>query len=114
LTIIASDMEPGLAKRLSLGDVDPVSLRPMTDINPGYVPRAVRTVTFDHGRSRPKATGLVNSGSDGILNFFGAFVELSPRVWRTGGRLSHHYPSPSGEVSKLAVPQANVLFATYQ
>lgn len=36
-----SDLEADLAARIARGDACPISLRPMVDINPGYVPRPI-------------------------------------------------------------------------
>ena len=38
------DIEPSLAKRVAEGDACPISLLPMEDINPGYVPRALKPI----------------------------------------------------------------------
>ncbi|KAJ7461719.1 exodeoxyribonuclease 1 [Mycena galericulata] len=68
-TYVGADLEPALAKMLGEGDLDPVTLLPMADINPRYVPRVLKPLPFiANGASRPgKDKG---KGKATILNFF--------------------------------------------
>ncbi|KAK2461209.1 hypothetical protein APHAL10511_006736 [Amanita phalloides] len=64
-----------LAKKLAIGDIDPVNLLPMNDINPSYVPNAAaRTTRLQlHNTKRKIRSADVIAPKDGcILNFFGA------------------------------------------
>jgi exonuclease-1 len=69
-------MNPSDAKKVALGNADPVTLLPMEDINPTYVPRVplnsniLNYVRQDNGKGKAKAAG--KSASEGILHFFGA------------------------------------------
>lgn len=67
-------MEPVIAKRVSAGDADPVTLLAMEDINPGYVPRVPLKTTFLDVSAKGKGKALPSgkTASEGILNFFGA------------------------------------------
>lgn len=76
---MSSDMEPDVAKRVAMGDADPVTLLPMEDINPTYIPRAplvskVLNSGLDKGKGKAKTPG--KSASEGILHFFGMFRSL--------------------------------------
>jgi hypothetical protein len=77
LTTPASDLEPSLAKKIALGDADPVTLLPMRDINPNFVPRALKRVPpvsseliqTVKGKSKDKEKDT--HAKNGILSFFG-------------------------------------------
>lgn len=58
---------------LGEGDLDPVTLLPMIDINPRYVPRVLKALPFvANGANRPgKDKGKAKAG---ILSFFGQSV----------------------------------------
>ncbi|KAF6764089.1 exodeoxyribonuclease 1 [Ephemerocybe angulata] len=77
-----SDLEPSLAKQLACGDVDPVHLLPMVDINPGFKPQGFRAPgaradVKGKGKEvdlpKPKAKG-------GLHNFFGPNPTIPPRT----------------------------------
>jgi exonuclease-1 len=56
---------------LAEGDLDPVTLLPMTDINPRYVPRVLKPLPFViNGANRP-AKDKGKDKATGILSFFG-------------------------------------------
>lgn len=62
-------MEPCDAKKVALGDADPVTLLPMEDINSTFIPRVLLRSNIlndsrEQNRGKAKATG--------ILHFFGA------------------------------------------
>ncbi|KAJ3969077.1 exodeoxyribonuclease 1 [Lentinula raphanica] len=81
---IGGDLERTLAKRLALGDIDPVTLEPMVDINPGYNPSSRVLRNLDNGVSPSrKSQGKSKSGSksrnESILNFFGPNPIIPPR-----------------------------------
>lgn len=72
------DLEPSLAKPLAIGEIDPVTLLDIVDINPSFVPHALRALPLqfnDISRSRPetaKAKGKAKADcSNGtLLSFF--------------------------------------------
>lgn len=65
-----SDLEPAIAKMLAEGDLDPVTLLPMVDINPRYVPRVLKPLPFVvNGVTRPDKGKGKKAGN--IMNFFG-------------------------------------------
>ncbi|THH19536.1 hypothetical protein EW146_g1654, partial [Bondarzewia mesenterica] len=71
---VGEDLEPSLAKGIAQGDVDPITLSPMEDINPSYIPRTVKPLplmTTDLNRSA-KAKGKMpeKARSENLLNFF--------------------------------------------
>lgn len=59
---------------LGEGDLDPVTLLPMTDINPRYVPRVLKPLPFVANGVQGAAKG--KGKAPNILNFFG--LSLSP------------------------------------
>ena len=70
-------MDPILAKKIAVGDADPVTHLPMEDINPGFLPRVLKPlppVANDASQSmknKSKAKGRESLPTGGILNFFG-------------------------------------------
>ncbi|KAJ7196579.1 exodeoxyribonuclease 1 [Mycena pura] len=67
---VGGDLEPEVAKKLAEGDVDPVTLLPMTDICPRYVPRVLKAIPLVNGiggSTRGKGKGKAVS----LLSFFG-------------------------------------------
>ncbi|KAJ3868928.1 exodeoxyribonuclease 1 [Lentinula novae-zelandiae] len=79
---IGGDLDATLAKKLATGDVDPITLEPMIDINPGFRPsRLIRD--FDKGPGAPRLTKDKEKNkprSGGILNFFGPNPTIPPRL----------------------------------
>ncbi|OJA20216.1 hypothetical protein AZE42_02134, partial [Rhizopogon vesiculosus] len=75
-SFIGGDIEPALARKLAKGDVDPVTLLPMIDINPSFVPRMVKPLPFQANVvNRPssvkgKGKAKAEPESGGLLNFF--------------------------------------------
>lgn len=72
-----SDLEPHLAKKLAHGDLDPITLLPISDINPSFVPRVSKSLPlhFDNLVNRPKTESgkgkaKADPGTAGILDFF--------------------------------------------
>ncbi|KAJ3993391.1 PIN domain-like protein [Lentinula boryana] len=69
------DLEGTLAKKLAAGDVDPITLEAMVDINPEYSPcsRILRdldnSISAAHVSKRKSNSGSKSNGT--ILNFFG-------------------------------------------
>ena len=92
---IRSDLEPELAMKLALGDVDPISLLPMEDINPGYVPRALKVPPLNLGCTDKGKTK--KSASEGLLDFF------SMSTVATKGWSAHHVAVVLGRVPKPKV-----------
>jgi len=71
-----SDIDPGLAKQIALGDVCPVSRCAMTDINPSYKPRVLKPIpaAVVSPNKSAKSQGKMRQNlpsTGGILNFFG-------------------------------------------
>ncbi|KAF8965047.1 hypothetical protein BDZ97DRAFT_811241 [Flammula alnicola] len=92
--MLSSDMDPVLAMDIALGDADPISHLPMKDINPGFVPRALKplpTVSNSpvkslkgKGKMRESLppggkTREQNPPTGGILSFFGPNPIIPPR-----------------------------------
>ena len=74
------DIDPALAKKVAIGDVDPVTLLPMEDINPTYTPRIPlkNAVLGSSHQVKGKGKGTPGqSASEGILQFFGRY----PSKW---------------------------------
>ena len=75
LGVFRRDMDPSDAKKVALGDADPVTLLPMEDINSTFNPRVPLNTNVlnysrqDNGKAKGKAAG--KSTSEGILHFFG-------------------------------------------
>ncbi|KAG2748878.1 PIN domain-like protein [Suillus brevipes Sb2] len=73
---IGGHIEPALARKLAQGDVDPVTLLPMIDINPSFVPRTVKPLPFQvNNVNRPtsvkgKGKAKAEPESGGLLEFF--------------------------------------------
>lgn len=72
----ASNFEPSLAKKLADGDLDPITLLPIVDINPGFVPRVPKSLPlhFDNlnrpSTDKGKGKAKVDHGTVGLLQFF--------------------------------------------
>ncbi|KAJ6627978.1 hypothetical protein B0H10DRAFT_319752 [Mycena sp. CBHHK59/15] len=67
---------------LGEGDLDPVTLLPMTDVNPRYVPRVLKPLPFvangvDHP-GKDKGKGKARDSGSGILSFFGPNPIIPP------------------------------------
>ncbi|GLB42344.1 putative xeroderma pigmentosum G I-region [Lyophyllum shimeji] len=82
---VGDDLEPSLAKKLATGDVDPVTLLPMQDILPEFMPRAKPSPLVlkeinrrDKGKGKAAATPV----KEGILSFFGPNPKIPPRERR--------------------------------
>jgi len=73
-------MSPSDAKKVALGDADPVTLLRMEDINPTFVPRVPLNLNVlnysrqDNSKGKGKAAG--KSTSEGILHFFGKYIVI--------------------------------------
>ncbi|EAU89661.2 exodeoxyribonuclease 1 [Coprinopsis cinerea okayama7 len=79
------DLDPALAKKLAMGDVDPHTLLPMNDINPGFLPgskkHAAATKPVSHkgkGKQVQTTKEVKSASTGGILNFFGANPIIPP------------------------------------
>ena len=107
------NIEPSLAKAVAEGDACPISLLPMEDINPGYVPRALKPIPMNRDGAALTATatgvGRPDKGKGrakehrpekpGLLKFFGKSALPSlvsgPSFGLAGvltGRVSVHVP----------------------
>jgi hypothetical protein len=73
-------LEPEVAKQLANGDIDPVDLEPMVDINPGFNPRSLNKVPTTTVGASKKAKGKEVAGklrpSGGLHDFFGMYFLL--------------------------------------
>jgi exonuclease 1 len=74
-------MDPEDAKKVALGNADPVTLLPMEDINPTFVPRVPLNLNIlnyappDNGKGKVKGAG--KSASEGsLLHFFGVYIVI--------------------------------------
>jgi exonuclease-1 len=71
-----------MAKAIALGDADPVTLLPMEDINPRFVPRSLKPLPLSSNLSslnqkdKGKGKAPTKSASEGILSFFGSFTKM--------------------------------------
>ncbi|KAJ4490138.1 exodeoxyribonuclease 1 [Lentinula aciculospora] len=83
---IGSNLDATLAKKVASGDVDPISLKPMVDINPGFRPPSRVLRDLDNGYSlsaggAPKGKGKESKPrTGGILSFFGPNPAIPQRV----------------------------------
>ncbi|KAG6841048.1 hypothetical protein C0991_002356 [Blastosporella zonata] len=79
---IGGDLDASLAKQLAMGDICPISLLPMNDINPGFAPR-IKPLSITQKESvRPvkvKGRAAPAPVKDGILSFFGPNATIPPR-----------------------------------
>lgn len=72
----ASNLEPSLARKVANGDLDPITLLPIEDINPGFVPHVSKSLPlhFDnHHRAnadKGKGKAKVGHGTVGLMQFF--------------------------------------------
>ena len=87
-------IEPSLAKQVATGDACPISLLPMEDINPSFVPRALKLAPTtgvarpDKGKGRAKdqqRPAGPSSSSAGLLSFFGKSALCPARVRTPSG-----------------------------
>ncbi|KAF7326015.1 Exodeoxyribonuclease 1 [Mycena kentingensis (nom. inval.)] len=66
---VGPDMEPALAKRIAIGDADPETLKPMEDICPRFVPRALNPIPFVANAAPNRGKGKAPANG-GIRKFF--------------------------------------------
>lgn len=73
------DIEPSLAKQIAQGEACPVTLLPMEDINPTFIPRALKPIPLNNlvtdkpegkwkGKGKTRVPEKANSTS--LLTFF--------------------------------------------
>ncbi|PIL23267.1 hypothetical protein GSI_14577 [Ganoderma sinense ZZ0214-1] len=111
---VGANIEPSLAKAVAEGDTCPITLLPMEDINPGYVPRALKPIPMNrqgHGASaststsstcvavaRPdKGKGRAKEGPSekpGLLKFFAPQAREAPSG-RDGGAGARSVSGPA-------------------
>ena len=104
LTNMRSDMDPSTAKKLAEGDIDPVTLSPMEDINPSFVPRGKGSAPVSNDRYRvdkgkSKVADTPNRG--GILSFFGVSSGIE---WFTSSHITCQVPTRSYRLEKEDPP----------
>ena len=95
-----------MAKKLALGDIDPITHLPMNDVNPAYRPKAVvRTTSCLHSRNRKgkaRETIVTNPKGEGILDYFGDAVTVPHDIKLPG----HHAPAQiSGKSGKRTLTE---------
>ena len=75
---LCSELDPSTAKKLAEGDIDPVTLSPMEDINPSFIPRGKGSAPTSNDRFRDKCKSKVADAANrgGILSFFGLSFEI--------------------------------------
>lgn len=72
----ASNLEPSLAKKVAGGELDPITLLPIGDINPSFVPRVSKSppLHFDNlnrpSTDKGKGKAKADQGTGGLLLFF--------------------------------------------
>ncbi|RXW15314.1 hypothetical protein EST38_g10540 [Candolleomyces aberdarensis] len=75
------DLEPEIAKQLANGDLDPVDLEPMVDINPGFRPQPINQIPMTTVDVSKKGKGKEVAGksrpSGGLHDFFGVYSSCS-------------------------------------
>ncbi|KAG6899331.1 hypothetical protein C0993_011185 [Termitomyces sp. T159_Od127] len=77
---VGSNLDASLAKKIARGDVCPVSLLPMEDINPSFVPSSNSTSAAKATRpDKGKGKAVENPVKEGILSFFGPNPKIPPR-----------------------------------
>jgi hypothetical protein len=76
------NLDPLLAKKLALGDVCPITLLPMVDVNPGYMPRALKSLPVVMNTAERKQSGAEadKAKNKSILSFFGACAILNSEI----------------------------------
>jgi len=74
-----------MAKKIALGDADPVTYAPMEDINPSFAPRSrvlqeipLSAATSSSNKSKDKGKARATSATGGILDFFGENPVFGP------------------------------------
>ncbi|KAG6917114.1 hypothetical protein DXG01_003780 [Tephrocybe rancida] len=77
---IGGDLDASLAKQLAMGDVCPISLLPIKDINPDFTPRVKPlSITRRESGLLDKGKGTSTPAREGILSFFGPNAKIPPR-----------------------------------
>ncbi|THH32635.1 hypothetical protein EUX98_g1564 [Antrodiella citrinella] len=87
---VGSYIEPSLAKKIAQGDACPISLLPMDDINPTFIPRTLKPIPMNilsvartpaKGKGKARMHLPEKAQSTSILNFFNAkpSIELKPK-----------------------------------
>lgn len=70
-------MNPILAKKIALGDADPITGLPMEDINPSFIPRVLKPLPVmansPSQSTKNKGKKRESLPTSGILSFFGQF-----------------------------------------
>ncbi|CAK5274848.1 unnamed protein product [Mycena citricolor] len=67
---VGGDLDPRVAKQLAEGDLDPVTLLPMIDINPRYKPRVLNPIPFViNGDPRSVSAKGKQKMNGGLLNY---------------------------------------------
>ncbi|KAG6888721.1 hypothetical protein C0992_007630 [Termitomyces sp. T32_za158] len=88
---VGANLDASLAKKLAMGDVCPVSLLPMEDINPSFVPCA-KPHSVAKRPDKGKGKGTQKPAKEGILSFFGPNPKIPPRRAQDRPPLSPVWP----------------------
>lgn len=87
---VGGHIEASLAKKIAMGNVDPITLLPMQDINPGFMLHASmkKELSFISYNQSEKGKGksLNEPRSDGILMFFGPNANI-PRTEKSPSKI---------------------------
>ncbi|KAG6850129.1 hypothetical protein H0H93_000751 [Arthromyces matolae] len=75
---VGGNLDSSLAKALALGDVDPVTLLPIEDINPAFAPR-IKPLSKSLRSDKGKGKAVEKPAKEGILSFFGPNPTIPPR-----------------------------------
>lgn len=84
---ISRDIDPAVAKSIALGNHDPATHLPIRDINPDFLPRALKPLHIDTNTLSTSSKGkgkarqslpTPGKSSAGILSFFGMFLCVVP------------------------------------
>jgi len=99
---IGGDMNPILAKKIALGDADPITGLPMEDINPSFIPRVLKPLPViansPSQSTKNKGKKRESLPTSGILSFFGPNPIIPPRTKQSTPPIVHKQ-SLSGKAS---------------
>ncbi|KAF8635429.1 hypothetical protein AX15_000418 [Amanita polypyramis BW_CC] len=80
---VGRSIEPNLAKKVAQGEIDPVNLLLMKDINPSYIPKTAARITrpqLHGGKGKAQDIDMTTPKGGDILDFFGPNSVLTPQA----------------------------------
>jgi len=89
---LSRSIEPHLARKLALGDIDPITLLPMNDINPTYKPKVAARTTSRNNKGKARETSVTTPKGGRILDYFGDAVTV-PHVDTESKISKYHTPA---------------------